>query len=56
VKLPAHGAGLPGEEISFLLCPFLPAVGRDRAYKAGLAGHVPVKVNVSLVRLQSILK
>ena len=25
VKLPAHRAALPGKEISFILCPFLPA-------------------------------
>jgi len=37
VKLPAHRAGLPGNEISFLIVPF------DPAYKAGLAGHLPVK-------------
>jgi hypothetical protein len=38
VKLPAHRAGLPGNEISFFIVPL------DSAYKAGLAGHVPVKV------------
>jgi hypothetical protein len=37
VKLPAQRAGLPGKEISFILCPLTPA------YKAGFAGHVPVK-------------
>ena len=45
VKLSAHWAGLPGHavasrmranEISFLLVPL------DPAYKAGLAGHLPV--------------
>jgi hypothetical protein len=36
VKLPAHKARLPGNEISFLLVPL------DPAYKAGLAGHLPV--------------
>jgi hypothetical protein len=45
VKLSAHRAGLPGHavasrmranEISFLL------VSLDPAYKAGLAGHLPV--------------
>ena len=35
MKLHAHRAGLPGEEISFTLCP-LPL-----AYKAGFTGHVP---------------
>jgi hypothetical protein len=37
VKLPAHRAGLPGNEISFLFVPL------DPAYKAGPAGHLPVK-------------
>ena len=36
LKLPAQRAGLPGEEISFLIVPL------DPAYKAGLAGHLPV--------------
>ena len=36
VKVPAHWAGLPGNEISFLIVPL------DPAYKAGLAGHLPV--------------
>jgi hypothetical protein len=45
VKLPAHWAGLPGHavasrmranEISFFIVPI------DPAYKAGLAGHLPV--------------
>jgi hypothetical protein len=37
--LPAgrHSAGLPGKVISFYIVPL------DPAYKAGLAGHVPVK-------------
>jgi hypothetical protein len=35
VNLPAHRAGLPGNEISFLFVPL------DPAYKAGLAGHLP---------------
>jgi hypothetical protein len=38
VKLPAHRAGLPGKVISFYIVPL------DPAYKAGLAGHVPVKI------------
>jgi hypothetical protein len=37
VKLPAHRAGLPGNEISYLFVPL------DPAYKAGLPGHWPVK-------------
>jgi hypothetical protein len=37
VKLPAHRAGLPAKVISFYIVPL------DPAYKAGLAGHVPVK-------------
>jgi hypothetical protein len=45
VKFPAHRAGLPGhavasrmraKEISLLIVPL------DPAYKAGLAGHLPV--------------
>jgi hypothetical protein len=24
MKLPAHGAGLPGKEVSFILCPLAP--------------------------------
>jgi len=37
VKLSAHRAGLPGNEISFPIVPL------DPAYKAGLAGHLPAK-------------
>ncbi len=37
MKLPALWAGLPGNEISFLIVPL------DPAYKAGLAGHLPAK-------------
>ena len=37
VKLPAHRAGLPGNEILFLIVPL------DPAYKMGLAGYLPVK-------------
>jgi len=40
VKLPAHRSGLPGKEMSFLIVPLGPA------YKAGLAGHLPVKVQM----------
>ncbi|OGP63049.1 MAG: hypothetical protein A2170_11680 [Deltaproteobacteria bacterium RBG_13_53_10] len=36
MKLPAHKAGLPGKEIYNLIVPL------DPAYKAGLAGHLPV--------------
>ncbi len=36
LKLPAHTAGLPGKVISFYIVPL------DPAYRAGLAGHVPV--------------
>jgi hypothetical protein len=42
VKLHAHRAGLPGNEISFLFVPL------DPAYKAGLAGHLPVKKGFAL--------
>ena len=47
MKLPAHKAGLPGhavasrmraKEMAFLIVPLAPT------YKAGLAGHLPVKV------------
>jgi hypothetical protein len=40
VKLPAPRAGLPEEEISFILCPFLPAGRQGPRLQAGLAGHV----------------
>jgi len=40
VKLPAHRAGLPGKVIFFHIVPLEPA------YKAGLAGHVPVMLNL----------
>jgi hypothetical protein len=40
VKLPTHRAGLPGNEISFLIVPL------DPPYKAGFAGHLPVKIIV----------
>ncbi len=43
VKLPAHRAGLPGNVISFYIVPLYPA------YKAGLAGHLPVKLKGHLV-------
>jgi len=42
VNLPVHRMGLPGNELSFLLCPFLPAAGRDPTHRAGLVGHFPV--------------
>jgi hypothetical protein len=38
LKLPAVKAGLPGNVISFYIVPLYPA------YKAGLAGHVPVNL------------
>ena len=41
MKLPAHKAGLPRNEMSFLIVPL------DPAYKAGLTGHLPVKVQMS---------
>jgi len=37
MKLSAHRAGLPGKEISFILCPLTPPT------RAGHAGHVPVR-------------
>ena len=46
MKLPAHRAVLPGNEISFLFVPL------DPAYKAGLAGHLPVKIRWQSKKLQ----
>ena len=40
VKLPAHRPELPGNVVSFHIVPLYPA------YKAGLAGHVPVNAKV----------
>ncbi len=40
MKLPGHRPGLPGKVISFYIVPL------DPAYKAGLAGHVPVNNGV----------
>jgi hypothetical protein len=37
VKLPAHGAGLPGNDLLFDIVPL------DPAHRAGLAGHAPVR-------------
>jgi hypothetical protein len=58
VKLPAHRAGLPGKEISFLIVPLDPLclsthwasrpIGPlNPAYKAWLAGHLLVIKTVS---------
>jgi len=44
VKLPAHRAGLPGKGMSFLIVPL------DPAYRAGLTGHLPVKVQMTNVK------
>ena len=53
VKLPVHRAGLPGhavasrmraKEMSFLIVSLDPLGPSNPAYKAGLAGHLPVKV------------
>jgi hypothetical protein len=45
VKLPAHKAGLPSKVISFYIVPFNPARFRVAiTYKAGFAGHIPVKM------------
>jgi hypothetical protein len=41
VKLPAQSAGLPGNDLLFDMVPL------DPAYRAGLAGHAPVKIPVS---------
>jgi hypothetical protein len=40
VKLPGHRPGHPGKVLSFYIVPL------DPANKAGLAGHVPVKIQV----------
>jgi len=39
VKLSAHSAGLPGNDLLFNIVPLNPA------YKAGLKGHAPAKQN-----------
>ena len=36
VKLPAHSAGLPGNDLLFNIVPL------DPAHRAGFAGHAPV--------------
>ena len=41
LKLPGHRPGLPGKEIIVLIVPL------DPAYRAGLAGHLPVKIQMS---------
>ena len=55
VRLPAHRAGLPGHavasrmranEVSFFIVPLDPLGPSNPAYKAGLAGHLPVKVRM----------
>jgi len=42
--LPGHevASRMGANELSFLLCPFLPAAGRDPTHRAGLVGHFPV--------------
>jgi hypothetical protein len=50
VKLPAHRAGLPGHasgEQNVSKGSFVYIVPLHPAYKAGLAGHVPVKIQNS---------
>jgi hypothetical protein len=43
LKPPGHRPGLPGKVVFFHIVPLLARlVGRNPAYKAGLAGHVPV--------------
>jgi hypothetical protein len=46
MKPPVRWTGLPGNESSFILCPFLPAaVGRAPAYSAMVrAGYLPVEI------------
>ena len=43
VKLPVHGTGLPGNELSSHIVP------PDPAYKAGPAGHLPANLNGTMV-------
>jgi len=45
VKLHGHRPGLPGKVVPFHIVPL------DPAYKAGLAGHVPVKFQSSNERV-----
>jgi hypothetical protein len=68
VKLPADRAGLPEEQVSFiLLCPFLPALytmlgsgpaGRQgsRLSRFGGTGHVPVTIltKESVIKIDTI--
>jgi hypothetical protein len=42
-KLPGHRPGLPGNVVSFYIVPL------DPAYKAGLAGHIPVNDLILIV-------
>jgi len=48
MKLPAHRARLPGNEISFLIVP------RHPAYKAGLEGHLPANFKPTLHTAKNI--
>jgi len=43
VKLPVHGTGLPGNELSSHIVP------PDPAYKAGPTGHLPANLNGTMV-------
>ncbi len=45
MKLPAHRPGLPGKVISFYIVPL------DPTYMAGLAGHVPVKAQMTNLKI-----
>jgi hypothetical protein len=47
MKLPAHRAGLPGDEWFFVIAPL------DPACKAGLAGHIPGQHVALLNRFES---
>jgi hypothetical protein len=56
MKLLAHRAGLPGNVISFILCPFTPPIplGRDRALSGhpfGLRGILILKTDPLLISL-----
>jgi len=47
VKLPAHSAGLPGNDLLFKSVPL------DPAHWAGLAGHAPVTLIPQKLRLHT---
>jgi len=40
VKLPVHRTGLPGDEVSFILCPLTPPIRRGQGALAGQGGQL----------------